>query len=582
MVVNRRVDDTAAAQLSVDYADRGQGARRPPHRASATAASRTSPDPPSATRTSCARQGLGELAREHPDLEILTVSAGSSMEAGYDAADAVLETGATAAIAFNDLVALGLLSRLREVGVDVPEQLSIVGIDDIPQSRFAAPPLTTHVGAADRDRPAGVESHAPGDSTARPPTIRCSTARCSSPRQSSGPASHASGWVGPARPVLRLGSTVVAQYEEGATRRLGALAPSVPRQRRSRAPARRSSVTEPTDHPHHLGVSLAIPDVNGTSYWGGRTYVRGEGSIMVPEPRPAAPRPTCSIDGHSLDERLSWVDEHGTTQLVEVRELRSAELANGWALRWRSHLKATLDAITFGSPATNGRDGAGYGGVFWRFAPEIARVFSPAGDTERDVHGAATPWLAFTFPERGTTVVLAQGEDAAAVVRPLRRVPRRRPGDRVGRAAHDPRGRRAQPRADRLRPRRGARRRGRRGAGPAGAARRGGAVTRTAPASASPASTATAAATSTPCSRSPGRRTRRRRRPPGRRRRARHDAASSPTPSTMIDAGGLDIVVLSTPIPTHAELRCTPSPRGAPCAAREAAGRLGRRARAGS
>ena len=93
-----------------------------------------------------------------------------------------------------------------------------------------------------------------------------------------------------------------------------------------------------------------------------------------------------------------------------MRELRSAELANGWALRWRSHLKATLDAITFASPATNGREGAGYGGVFWRFAPEIARVFSPAGDTERDVHGAATPWIAFTFPERGTSVVLVQGE----------------------------------------------------------------------------------------------------------------------------------------------------------------------------
>jgi LacI family transcriptional regulator len=117
------------------------------------------------------------------------------------------------------------------------------------------------------------------------------------------------------------------------------------------------------------------------------------------------------IDGHSLDERLSWVDHTGTTQLVEVRELHSAELDNGWALRWRSHLKATMDAITFGSPATNGRDGAGYGGIFWRFAPEIARVFSPAGETERDVHGAATPWLAFTFPERGTTVVLAQGAD---------------------------------------------------------------------------------------------------------------------------------------------------------------------------
>ena len=244
-------------------------------------------------------------------------------------------------------------------------------------------------------------------------------------RRSSGPASHASGWVGPARPVLRLGSTVVAQYEEGAS------VDSVlsPRPFLDNVVSRAGtplSVTEPTDHPHHLGVSLAIPDVNGTSYWGGRTYVRGEGSIMVPNHgRQRRDRPAASTVTRS-HERLSWVDHTGTTQLVEVRELRSAELANGWALRWRSHLKATLDAITFGSPATNGRDGAGYGGIFWRFAPEIARVFSPAGDTERDVHGAATPWLAFTFPERGTTVVLVQGDDAAAVVRPLRGVPRRR------------------------------------------------------------------------------------------------------------------------------------------------------------
>jgi LacI family transcriptional regulator len=209
--------------------------------------------------------------------------------------------------------------------------------------------------------------------------------------------------------VLRLGSTVVAQYEEG-TNVDSVLSPRPYLDAVISRAGTPLSVTEPTDHPHHLGVSLAIADVNGTSYWGGRTYVRGEGSIMVPN-HGRQRRDRLHIDGHSLDERLSWVDEHGTTQLVEVRELRSAELAGGWALRWRSHLKATLDAITFGSPATNGRDGAGYGGIFWRFAPEIARVFSPAGDTEREVHGAATDWLAFTFPERGTTVVLTQGEE---------------------------------------------------------------------------------------------------------------------------------------------------------------------------
>lgn len=407
VVVNRALTGAQAPLLSVDYAsaakELGTHLMGFGHRRIAYAAG-----PPLSFANELRAQGLGELTRAHQDLEIVTVPAGSSMEAGYDCADAILETGATAVIAFNDLVALGLMSRLREVGVAVPEQLSVVGMDDIPQSRFAAPPLTTmsvpriEIGRQAWSR---MSESLAGEDTAHPMYYRPVLIA----RGSSGPASHASGWVGPARPVLRLGSTVVAQYEEGTT------VDSVLSPRpyldtvlsRSGTPL---SVTEPTDHPHHLGVSLAIPDVNGTSYWGGRTYVRGEGSVMVPN-HGRQRRDRLAIDGHGLDERLSWVDQNGTTQLVEVRELRSAEIEDGWALRWRSHLKATLDAIAFGSPATNGRDGAGYGGIFWRFAPEIARVFSPAGDSEREVHGARTPWVAFAFPERGTTVILEQGPE---------------------------------------------------------------------------------------------------------------------------------------------------------------------------
>jgi LacI family transcriptional regulator len=63
--------------------------------------------------------------------------------AGAAAADAVLTTGATACIAFNDLLAIGMLMRLRERGVRVPEDLSIVGCDDIFGADFCNPPLTT-------------------------------------------------------------------------------------------------------------------------------------------------------------------------------------------------------------------------------------------------------------------------------------------------------------------------------------------------------------------------------------------------------------------------------------------------------
>ena len=63
--------------------------------------------------------------------------------AGAAAADAVLNSGATACIAFNDLLAIGMLMRLRERGVRVPEEISIVGCDDIFGSDFCNPPLTT-------------------------------------------------------------------------------------------------------------------------------------------------------------------------------------------------------------------------------------------------------------------------------------------------------------------------------------------------------------------------------------------------------------------------------------------------------
>ena len=62
---------------------------------------------------------------------------------GAAAADAVLNTGATACLAFNDLLAIGMLRRLAERGVRVPEDLSVVGCDDIFGADFCHPPLTT-------------------------------------------------------------------------------------------------------------------------------------------------------------------------------------------------------------------------------------------------------------------------------------------------------------------------------------------------------------------------------------------------------------------------------------------------------
>ena len=49
----------------------------------------------------------------------------------------------TAVFVANDQMALGALRAFAELGVRVPEQISIVGFDDIPESEFFTPPLTT-------------------------------------------------------------------------------------------------------------------------------------------------------------------------------------------------------------------------------------------------------------------------------------------------------------------------------------------------------------------------------------------------------------------------------------------------------
>lgn len=88
-------------------------------------------------------RGLEEAQENDPAVRIDVLSCGSSFDEGHRSWDAVRATGATGVIAYNDVVALGLLGRLSELGVVVPRDLSVVGIDDIAYARYSSPPLTT-------------------------------------------------------------------------------------------------------------------------------------------------------------------------------------------------------------------------------------------------------------------------------------------------------------------------------------------------------------------------------------------------------------------------------------------------------
>jgi DNA-binding LacI/PurR family transcriptional regulator len=54
-----------------------------------------------------------------------------------------LNTGVTAVFISNDTVALGAMAAIREAGLTVPDDIAVVGFDDLPFSSYTNPPLTT-------------------------------------------------------------------------------------------------------------------------------------------------------------------------------------------------------------------------------------------------------------------------------------------------------------------------------------------------------------------------------------------------------------------------------------------------------
>lgn len=60
-----------------------------------------------------------------------------------EAARYLMEKGVTAVFVFNDVMAFGLLRALRKEGLSIPDDLSIIGFDNVPFSDLIQPPLST-------------------------------------------------------------------------------------------------------------------------------------------------------------------------------------------------------------------------------------------------------------------------------------------------------------------------------------------------------------------------------------------------------------------------------------------------------
>ncbi|GAB4001147.1 LacI family DNA-binding transcriptional regulator [Glycomyces albus] len=99
------------------------------------------------TAWSAARNRSGAYERVLTELglaSVRTVYGDWSAESGYEAIRSLgTKLGATAVVAANDQMALGAMLALTELGLRVPEDVSVTGVDDIPEAAYFSPPLTT-------------------------------------------------------------------------------------------------------------------------------------------------------------------------------------------------------------------------------------------------------------------------------------------------------------------------------------------------------------------------------------------------------------------------------------------------------
>ena len=98
-----------------------------------------------AVLATCKTLGLRVKPGLTVQLERLEPPGAGQAEGGRIAAQKLLRGGTpfTALVAFNDISALGAVTALREAGYKVPEDISIIGFDDIEFASIAYPPLTT-------------------------------------------------------------------------------------------------------------------------------------------------------------------------------------------------------------------------------------------------------------------------------------------------------------------------------------------------------------------------------------------------------------------------------------------------------
>jgi hypothetical protein len=168
----------------------------------------------------------------------------------------------------------------------------------------------------------------------------------------------------------------------------------------------------PHDHVWHKGLQMTMAHLSGQNFWGGFSYVRDKGYQKLDNigwmEHLTWDELTCDGDNVVLRHQLKWITQGNQEWLHEQRQIRLAEFNEKegyYALDWQMRLKnISNQTLKFGSPTTEGRVNAGYGGLFWRGPRSFTNgQLLAAGNLEGpDTMGKSSPWCAFIGAHDGS------------------------------------------------------------------------------------------------------------------------------------------------------------------------------------
>lgn len=184
----------------------------------------------------------------------------------------------------------------------------------------------------------------------------------------------------------------------------------------------------PWDHVWHKGIAWSLPNLGPHNFWGGPTYVRDQGYRQLDNDGSMDHERFTTLEadegGARLAHDLTWHAQPGgegpgASVVAERRELGVTVPADdAWVLTFATTMTNTSGAdLAIGSPTTEGRDNAGYGGLFWRGPRSFTggAILAPGVVGGEEVRGTRAEWMGFSgrHDGSGASSSLVMVDDAA-------------------------------------------------------------------------------------------------------------------------------------------------------------------------